>query len=349
MLETEFLGNSLRQYAVSLGAFLPLLLGIILTKRLVSGRLRVLAERTEGKFHDALAHLLAQIRAPELALLAFYLCVRHLRFPHESGRLLHLGVILVLTYRGVRILQEVVDFLIDELAFSGEGEDPARRVAFRNIAYLVNGLLWLAGLLFALANLGINVSALLAGLGIGGIAVALAAQAILADLFSAVAIYLDKPFSVGDAIEIDAVFGVVEHIGVKTTRVRALSGEVLVFANSYLTAKKIGNFQRLRERRIVVNFTVPFQTENAKLKRIPKSVSGIVAATEGTRFDRAHFKKFAESGFEFELVYFVLSPDYTRYMDLNQSIHFAILDLFDKEGVQFAHPTRTLIHTGKAP
>jgi small-conductance mechanosensitive channel len=197
--------------------------------------------------------------------------------------------------------------------------------------------------LFVLSNLGFNVSSMLAGLGIGGVAVALAAQAVLGDLFSAFAIYLDRPFVVGDFIVVGDKQGTVEQIGIKTTRVRSLSGEMLVFANSRLTSAEIQNFRQLIERRIVVIVGVPYQTSAEQVRIIPELLKSAVAASAKARFDRAHLKAFEQSGFSFELVYFVTDPTYAVYMDANQAIHLAILDAFRKEKIFFAMPA-TVFH-----
>ena len=180
-------------------------------------------------------------------------------------------------------------------------------------------------------------------------AVALAAQSILGDLFSAVAIYLDKPFEVGDFIVLDDYKGTVEHVGIKTTRVRSLSGEVLVFANSHLTSSRIRNFQLMKERRVVLNFGLVLQTPVDKVKAVPRVVKDIILNTEKVKLDRVHFSGLGESALQFEAVYFVQDPDFNLYMDLNQRILLSILEAFEAEGVRLAYPTRTLFHEGPAP
>jgi small-conductance mechanosensitive channel len=202
--------------------------------------------------------------------------------------------------------------------------------------------LWSTVALLVLANLGIDVTAMVAGLGIGGIAVALAAQNILGDLFASASIVLDKPFVIGDFIIVGEDMGTVEHIGLKTTRVRSLSGEQLVFANNDLLKSRIRNFKRMNERRAAFGIGVTYQTPAEKLAAIPAMLREAVEAQSPTRFDRAHFKQYGDSALLFEVVYYVLSPDYNLYMDIQQAINLAVFRRFAEEQIEFAHPTYTV-------
>jgi small-conductance mechanosensitive channel len=198
--------------------------------------------------------------------------------------------------------------------------------------------LWVVVLLLALDNLGVNVTALVAGLGIGGIAVALATQNILSDAFASLSIVLDRPFVVGDFIVVDSLMGRVEHIGLKTTRVRSPSGEEIIFANSELLKSRIRNYRGSYERRVVFSVGVTYETPHAKLARIPTNIREIIEAQEHARFERAHFAKLAESALIFEVVYYVLSSDETLFMDIQHAINLALYVRFQKDGVEFATP-----------
>jgi len=191
-------------------------------------------------------------------------------------------------------------------------------------------------------NLGFNVTTLVASLGIGGVAVALAVQNILGDLFASLSIALDKPFVIGDFIVVDDIAGTVEHVGLKTTRVRSLSGEQVVFSNADLLKSRIHNYKRLYERRVLFGFGVLYRTPPEQLAAIPPMVREIITGQVGTRFDRAHFKGFGASSLDFEVVYFVLDPDYNRYMDIQQAINLELVNRFAAAGVEFAFPTRTV-------
>jgi len=215
------------------------------------------------------------------------------------------------------------------------------------VGFFARVAVWTTVLLLVLDNFGIDVTALVTGLGIGGIAVALAVQNVLSDTFASISILLDKPFEVGDFIIVGEHLGVVENIGVKTTRVRSLSGEQLVFGNHDLLSSRIRNFKRMYERRVAFSFGVTYQTPIEKLEWIPRMVRASIETLDRTRFDRAHFKGFSSSSLDFEIVYYVLDPDYGVYMDIQQEINLRIMRALDAEGVAFAYPTRT-IHVTRA-
>jgi small-conductance mechanosensitive channel len=201
---------------------------------------------------------------------------------------------------------------------------------------------WAVLLLFFLSNVGVNVNAFVASLGIGGVAVALALQNILGDLFASAAIGLDKPFEVGQVIAFGQELGTVLHVGVKTTRVRSLSGEELAISNTDLLKQVIHNHSRRSERRIVFGFKVPYGTPRAQVEEIPRRVRSFFEQEEKVRFDRGHFSNFGEHGPEFEFVYIVLDPDYTLYMDIQQRINLRIMELLDELGAEIAIPVRQI-------
>jgi small-conductance mechanosensitive channel len=206
-------------------------------------------------------------------------------------------------------------------------------------------ILWSSILLLALNNLGINVTSLIAGLGIGGVAVALAIQNILGDLFASLSIVLDKPFVIGDFLMIGDFMGSVEYIGLKTTRIRSLSGEQLVFSNSDLLGSRIRNYGRMFERRVVFSIGVTYQTPRERLKLIPEIIREAIESKSKTRFDRCHFMKYGDYALMFETVFYVLSPDYNAYMDIQQAIYFEIHERFEQEQIEFAYPTQKLFVT----
>jgi small-conductance mechanosensitive channel len=202
--------------------------------------------------------------------------------------------------------------------------------------------LWIVAFLVAIDNLGFDVTALLAGLGIGGIAVALATQRILGDLFASLSIVVDKPFVVGDAIRVGDDAGVVEQIGLKTTRIRSQDGEQIIFGNTDLLESRVRNYQRMTERRRVFRIGVACRTTADSLEQIPQVVRGIIEAREATRFDRAHFASFGPAEYVFEFVYYVTSPDYMTYMNVQQDINLSIVRAFEERGIQIADPARML-------
>lgn len=210
------------------------------------------------------------------------------------------------------------------------------------MGFLAKLALYALLVLLILQNLGVQVGALLASMGIAGIAIGLAAQSMLGDLFASLAIVLDKPFVIGDFIIVGDKMGTIENIGLKTTRMRSLSGEQLIIANSDLLSARIQNYKRMTERRVVVRFGVVYQTTPEQLRQIPPMVREIIEAQELTRFDRAHFYKFGDSSLDFEVIYYMLDPDYTKMMDSLQDLHLRMMERFADLGVEFAYPTRTI-------
>ena len=197
--------------------------------------------------------------------------------------------------------------------------------------------LWSLVVLLALENLGFNITTLLAGLGIGGIAMALAAQGILGDIFASMTIALDRPFAIGDFITIDNVMGTVEHIGLKTTRLRSISGEQIIIANTDLLKSRVRNFKRLTERRVEFTIGVSYDMPAAKLALIPAIMRDAIEGQPQTRFDRAHFKQYGENALVFEAAFYFRDPDYNRYMDVQQAINLAIYGRLQQEGIVLLH------------
>jgi small-conductance mechanosensitive channel len=337
-----FLGNSVGEYTVALVALLVLVLLFKVLQRLVLQAFRRLAKRTRTDIDDMLIRIVDSFHPPFYSFLAFYLALRFLSIDPTLSKVLDVVIISWAAYQGVVAVQIVLDYAVQK-RFQGEGEeDPDTRAAVRFMRNLVRATLWVLALLLVLSNLGVNITSLVAGLGIGGIAVAFALQNILGDLFSSFVIHFDKPFKIGDFIIVGEHMGTVERVGIKTTRIRALQGEEIVISNQELTGARIQNFKRMDERRVVHGIGVTYDTPAEKMERIPGIIGSIVDPIDGVRFDRAHFKGFGASSLDFEVVYYILSSDYNEYMDLQQKINMAILKSFEAEGVSFAFPSQTV-------
>ncbi|HEY4647217.1 MAG TPA: mechanosensitive ion channel family protein, partial [Steroidobacteraceae bacterium] len=220
--------------------------------------------------------------------------------------------------------------------------DRAAASSFSIIGFAARALIWSLVVLLTLDNLGVNITALVAGLGIGGIAIALAVQNVLGDLFASLSITLDKPFVIGDFLIIGDFLGTVEYIGIKSTRLRSLSGEQIVLSNADLLGSRIRNYGRMFERRVLFTLGVTYETPREKLRQLPEILRRIVEGEADTRFDRSHFAKYGPASLDLEIVYYVLSPDYNRYMDIQQAINLRIHEEFEKLGVEFAYPTQKL-------
>ena len=281
---------------------------------------------------------------PLLYVLAIYFGLKYIHMPEKTTNILRIAIMVVTTFFILKILTSFIGYSFSR-AISKHGENTQREKQAKGILLIVQVVIWFLGLLFLIDNLGYDITTLIAGLGIGGIAIALAAQTILGDLFSYLVIFFDKPFEIGDFIIVDDKMGTVEYIGIKTTRLRTLGGEQLICSNTFLTNSRVHNYKRMQERRVVFGFGVVYGTPAVQLKNIPQQVKEIIQGSEKTRFDRAHFQKFGDSSLDFEVVYYVLTPDFNIYMDIQQSINLALLELFEKEKIEFAFPTRTLYVT----
>lgn len=333
-------GNELRAFALALIFFVALLIAFYIFQAIVLNRLNKLAKKTETEYDNALLQIVESIRPPFYSFLAFYFATLVLNFNDTVRRIITIVLLAWVVYQAIIALQLLIDFFIKRKV-TEEGEDTAKS-AIGTMGNIAKAVLWLLGLLFMLSNLGVNVTSVVAGLGIGGIAVAFALQNILSDLFSSFAIYFDKPFKVGDFIVVGEHLGTVERIGIKTTRLRALQGEEIVISNKELTSTRVQNFKKMQERRIAFSFGVTYQTPSKKMEHIPGMVKEIIEEIKEARIDRVHFKQFADSALSFEVVYYVLSPDYNKYMDIQQEINLKIKQAFEKESIEMAYPTQTI-------
>ena len=344
ILGLEVLGRTITDYAISFGLAVVALfvLGVIgaLVRR---GQSRHLQGETQAPRSLFLFRLVLRTLLPALRIGALYLATMLLDPSARVMIVLRIVVIILVTWYVVRLIDSSIDAAFSAYA-EKRGESGTKRV--RPLIAVINLLVWVIALVFLLDNLGVEISAIVAGLGIGGIAIALAAQALLGDLFSYFVIFFDRPFELGDFLIFDDILGTVEHIGLKTTHIRSLGGELIVVSNSVLTGSRLRNYKHMSERRIVFSFGVTYDTGSERLREIPAVVRSVVEAEAQTRFDRAHFKAYGASSLDFEVVYYVLSPDYNIYMDIQQRINLGIYEAFEERKIEFAFPTRTVYLPG---
>lgn len=268
--------------------------------------------------------------------------------PPTWGALVSFLFTIAAAVQGAFWAREFLVSLVERKAAARSG-DATMSSAVGVLTIIINVAVWAVAAVVLLDNLGVNVTTLVAGLGIGGIAIGLAAQGIFSDLFAALSILLDQPFKRGDAIQIggpQGVIGVVEHIGLKTTRLRALSGEIVIMSNANLLNQQINNFAEFQERRVVLLLDIIYQLEPDLLDRVPAELASIVAGVKGCRFDRANFLQFSASSIDFELVFFVESPDLIAMVEARQAIAFAIHRRFRELGIDFAFPSQTSFLAG---
>lgn len=341
-LAIEVLGNSVAQWLAA-GA-LATACGVTLAVGLRVVRVRVTrwAASTAGSLDDAAAGVLNATGRWFVAVVALLAGAQALSVPESGAVMLARGLALAVILQAGLWLNAGIRGWLQGYVGERRGVDATAATTAAILGFVARIVLWSLVLLMVLDNLGFDVTALVASLGIGGVAVALAVQNILGDVFASLAIALDKPVVIGDFIVVGDVMGTVERVGLKTTHLRSLSGELIVLPNSDLLSSRIRNYKRMFERRVLFSFGVTYQTPPASLQRIPGLVRDIITGQELARFDRAHLAVFGASALEFEVVYFVRDPDYNKYMDVQQQINFGLIAALDEAGVEFAYPTQTI-------
>jgi small-conductance mechanosensitive channel len=342
ILERTFSGNTLKAWVIALSVALASFVILSIIKKVIYRRFKAHAERTATDIDDFVADLIGRIKFFFLLMIAVFLSANLLYLPTTVRTVINKLMVIVLLFQGAIWGNGLFDCWRERSRRQKKEEDPSSQTTYQALGFLFRVLLWSLVLLLALDNLGVNITALIAGLGVGGIAVALALQNILGDLFAHISIILDKPFVLGDFIIVDNHWGTVEHIGIKTTRLRSLSGEQIVLSNSDLLKSRIKNYQRMEERRAVFSVGVTYQTPAEKLAAIPRLIREAVEAQDLTRFDRSNLKEFGDFSLNFENVYYVQTPDYNKYMNIQEAINLAIFRRFKEEGIEFAYPTQTV-------
>lgn len=330
--------------ALAVGAFIVL----YVARALLTRKLKQWSQRSSTQWDDLLADVVGATHNLMLAGISVLIGLHNLTLSPKLEQIISHGFTLILisqvgfwghrAIRGWRTLQ---------IRRSQESENGAAAMNYGVIAFLGEMALWIVLILMILDNLGVNITTLVASLGIGGIAVALAVQNILGDLFASLSIALDKPFVAGDFIIIDTAMGTVKQVGLKTTRIQSLTGEELILSNADLLKSRIRNMKRMEERRIVFQIGLVFGTSSEKLRKANEIIADTVRSQPNARLDRAHFKAIGASSLDFEVVYYVLTPDYNQYMDTQQAINLTLIERLEAEGIEFAFPTQTL-HIAKA-
>ncbi len=323
-------------YAQAAGIFIIAYFALYVFRTYLIGQLDHISRKTSTQLDDSLIAIIRSITWPFYIITPLYIASLTLALPILIAQGIWLLFLLTTSVYAIRVLQQLI---ISTINATTKGKDPA---IVQLLGSLIKGVLWVLLFLMILSNLGINITSLLAGVGIGGIAIALAAQSILSDLFSAFSIYFDKPFEVGDTIKIGNDTGTVEKIGIKSTRLRTLQGEQMIISNQELTTARIQNFKRLKERAMYYRFGVTYDTPAATLERIPSIVTNALTSLQGCDVNRVHFVSLGDSALIFELMYTVHSDNFTDYLNAQQDINLALVKAFQAEGVNFAFPSQTV-------
>lgn len=330
--------NYIWQYVFGIGIFIGLLIVLKLFQLTLLSWARKWANKTTNNLDDTLVKVLTHIKFPVYLILAFYGSMQLLTLPEKLNYTLSSLVIITLVYQAIITINVLIDYLAEKYLNGQSKQSPIQLIKI-----ISKITLWALGILLVLSNIGINITSLITGLGIGGIAIALAVQNILGDLLSSFAIYFDKPFEIGDYIVIGEDKGTVEKIGIKTTRLRTPEGQQLVVSNHDITSARIHNYKNMKKRRITFTFGVTYETPVDKLKNIPDIVKNIFAGIDVTELDRVHFKELADFSLNYEVVYYMLKPEYPIYMATQQEINLTLMEKFAKEKIEFAFPTQTII------
>ncbi len=341
ILRYEFINNRISEYLTFLAILVAGILAIAVVKNIVIRRLRAWAETTHSHYDD---FLVGRIRKTAIPLAYLWIAEGSFRVLHLTPRLeriLNVAGIVLSAIIAILFAVALVRSSFQEYTRK-QGENASRDRALKGVINLAIGLVWAVGVLFMLDNLGFKISTVVAGLGIGGIAVALAAQAVLGDLFAYFTILFDRPFEIGDFIVVGDHMGTIERFGIKTTRIASLGGEQIVFSNKDLTDSRVRNYRRMEKRRVVFRLGVTYQTPAEALRGIPGVIADIFREIEGAALDRVHFFSYGDFSLIYEIVYYVDGNDYTRYMDVQQAVNLRIYEEFQKRRIEFAYPTQTL-------
>lgn len=340
-LQQSIFNNTIQQWIVFLAVTILGTVALRLAAKWIARSFHALDRRIPGEYAKFLGHTMERTKKFLMLIIALYAGTRFLTLPAGAAKVfLYMAIIAGGVQVGIWASYLISQLVIRSMNRARGDTEASSAASVLNI--LVKVLVWTFVFLVVLDNLGFDITALIAGLGVGGIAIAMASQQVLSELFASLSILLDKPFQVGEFIIVGDMLGVVENIGLKTTRIRSLSGEQLIFSNADLLSSRIRNYKTMQERRVVFTVGVEYNTPYEKLKKVPQIIRNAVDSTESTRFDRCHFASYGDFSLNFETVYYVLSGDYNQYMDIQQNINLQIYEEFEREGIVFAFPTRTI-------
>jgi len=341
-LEHTFYHNSIRTWIIALAVTLLCFIAFKTLRSKIIKQVSKFVDEARTNVQSLFLNLLEHLNVLFISVVSLYFGSKSLELPAMFSSITNKLMIVVLLFQ-IGVWGHIgIQFILKNYISKGKEKDPSFITISNLIAFIFQFAMWALITLLCLDNLGFNITALVAGLGIGGLAISLAAQNVLKDLFASISIIFDKPFIIGDSISVGNHTGTVTHIGLKTTRLTALGGEELIFSNGDLLESRINNFKRMTERRIAFTLSIVYKVPHDKLVKIPSMIKEIIESQKNVRFARAHFKLYASSSLDFEVVYFVTSPDFDLYMDIQQDINYAIFSKFAEENIEFAYPTRTL-------
>jgi small-conductance mechanosensitive channel len=343
-LSRVYFDNTVQEYLIALGIILGGVLALQLFKKIILTRLKKWSEKTQSNLDNFAVAALEKFALPALNFFIIYVGINYLELSEKTAKVIKVAVAVLITFFLLRLISSIVlHGLQSYVRRQEQGDEKVKQLG--GIMLIMNAVIWIIGIIFLFDNLGYNVGTIIAGLGIGGIAIALAAQNILGDLFNYFVIFFDRPFEIGDFIILDDKMGTVEYIGIKTTRVKSLSGEQLILSNSDLTKSRVHNYKRMERRRIEFNIGIVYETPLEKIQEVPSIIKEIITSIDGLTLDRTHFKGYGDFSLIFQTVYFVESPDFNYYMDRQQTINLRLYEEFQKRKIEFAYPTQSVFLT----
>lgn len=346
ILSYMIFGNSGFRYLIALAILLLAYFALRIVRKIIIVRLQALARLSNTKLDDLLVDAIANIKSFTYLIISFYLASLFLNLSVTIEKGAKFMLLLVLIYEGINIIQRVVGYFIFKASQKNAKTEDANqaKATAKTLNVFISIILWTIGVLMLLSNLNVNITSLIAGLGIGGIAVALAMQNILSDIFSSFSILIDKPFQVGDFIVVGADTGVVEKIGIKTTRLKTLGGQMLIISNQELTTARVENYYDIKRRRALFTLGVVYESTRKKLENIPFIIADVVKNTPKAELDRCHFKSYGDFSLDFEISIYINEPSYNDYMDVLQHINLEIFSRFKEAEIEFAYPTQVEYH-----
>lgn len=341
LLNQSFWGNTYMAYLIAALSMLVAWVIVRVIKKYAVRKLQQLVSSTNNQYDDMVVAGVEKFIIPYAYLFINYNIITNLVLHPRLENILRVAITVITLYYFVRLVNHILEALIKGFMEKRQ-ETPERIRQLRGVMLVLKAIVWFLGFVLLLDNLGYDVATIIAGMGIGGIAIALAAQTILGDLFSYFVIFFDKPFEIGDFVNAEGKTGTVEYIGIKTTRIRSITGEQVIVSNTKLTNTALHNFKRMERRRISFTIGVTYQTPAAKLKQIPGIIEAAIKAQSIAAFDRSHLSGFGDFSINFETVYFIQTPDYLAFMNAQQEIYQTIFEVFENNQIDFAYPTQTL-------
>ncbi|MDA3837189.1 MAG: mechanosensitive ion channel family protein [Nanoarchaeota archaeon] len=341
-LNAVYWNNTGEEYLIALGVFLTLFIIFKFFDYFVIHRIEKLAKKSKIGWDDLVVNFFKGINWFFYFAIALYFGARNLNVSERIDIIFYYLIVILIGFYIVKGVSRAIDYFVAVQIKKRKEKDIGNISMMRVFGLIGKLIIWVFAILMILSNFGVEITPLIAGLGVGGIAIALALQNVLSDLFSAFAIYFDKPFKEGDFIIVGSDMGIVKNIGIKTTRIETLQGQELVIANSEMTSTRINNYKRMEKRRIQFSFGVEYKTGTKKLEKIKEIVKTIFDKVEGADLDRVNFKEFGDFSLNYEVVYYVSTSDYNKYMDIQEEINLALYKAFEKEKIGFAFPTQTI-------